>query len=59
MQIDFTISNRNLLGPHHCTDIHNCYGSNPFAWELSNDWVKDEKNGYRSSYELLKLCADG
>lgn len=43
VQIDFTISNRNLLGPHHCTDIHNRYGSNPFAWELSNDWVKDEK----------------
>lgn len=57
VQIDFTISNRNLLGPHHCTDINSRYGVSPYVWELTNEWVKDEKTGYRSSYELLKLCA--
>ena len=57
VQIDFVISNRNLLGPHHCVDINNRYGVYPALWELTNDWLKDEKTGYRSSYELLKLCA--
>lgn len=57
VQIDFVISNRNLLGPHHCTDVNSRYGVHPALWELTNEWLKDEKTGYRSSYELLKLCA--
>ncbi len=58
MRIAFTVSNRNLLGPHHYTDKSCRTSVGPYVWELTNDWVKDEKAGYRSSYELLKLCAD-
>ena len=58
IQIDFVISNRNLLGPHHLVDASSRHGVSPHSWELTNEWVKDEKTGYRESYELLKLCAD-
>ncbi len=57
VRIAFTISNRNLLGPHHYIDKSCRTSVGPYVWELTNDWVKDEKNGYRSDYELLKLCA--
>ena len=58
VQIDFVISNRNLLGPHHHIDKTARHAVSPYLWELTNEWVKDEKTGYRSSYELLKLFAD-
>ena len=57
IKIDFTISNRNLLGPHHYIDKSSRQSVGPYVWELTNDWVKDEKTGYRSSYEFIKLCA--
>ena len=57
IQIDFIISNRNLLGPHHLEDQSSRQGVNPRSWELTNEWLKDEKTGYRKSYELLKLGA--
>ena len=56
--VDYIISNRNLLGPHHYIDKSSRCSVGPYVWELTNDWVKDEKSGYRSSYEFLKLCAD-
>ena len=55
--VDYIISNRNLLGPHHYVDKSSRCSVGPYVWELTNDWVKDEKSGYRSSYEFLKLCA--
>lgn len=57
VQIDFVISNRNLLGPHHCVEKTSRISVAPYLWELTNEWQKDGKTGYRSSYELLKLCA--
>ena len=57
IQIDFIISNRNLLGPHHLEDQSSREGVNPRSWELTNEWLKNEKTGYRESYELLKLGA--
>jgi hypothetical protein len=58
ISVDYIISNRNLLGPHHYID-KSCRSSvGPYVWELTNDWVKDEKSGYRSSYEFIKLCAN-
>ncbi len=57
VRIAFTVSNRNLLGPHHYIDTSSRESLGPYAWELSNDWVKDERSGYRGNYEFLKLCA--
>ncbi len=57
VRIAFVISNRNLLGPHHYIDKSSRESVGPYVWELTRDWVKDEKTGYRSNYELLKLCA--
>ena len=57
IRVDYIISNRNLLGPHHYIDKSSRNAVGPYVWELTNAWVKDEKTGYRSSYELLKLCA--
>ena len=56
--VDYIISNRNLLGPHHYIDKSSRWSVGPYVWDLTNDWVMDEKSGYRSSYEFLKLCAD-
>jgi hypothetical protein len=58
IRIDYIISNRNLLGPHHYIDKFSRKSVGPYVWELTNAWVKDEKTGYRSSYELIKLCAN-
>lgn len=58
VRIEFTISNRNLLGPHHCVNGDSRFGVSPYNWELEDAWVQDEKTGYRANYELLKLCAD-
>ena len=58
IRVDYIISNRNLLGPHHYIEKSSRNSVGPYVWDLSNDWVKDEKTGYRSSYELLKLCTD-
>ncbi len=57
VRIAFMISNRNLLGPHHYTDKSSRESVGPYVWELTREWVKDEKAGYRSNYELIKLCA--
>ena len=56
--VDYIISNRNLLGPHHYIDKSSRNAVGPYVWELSNAWVKDEKTGYRSNYEFIKLCAN-
>ncbi len=57
VRIAFVISNRNLLGPHHYIDKSSRLSVGPYVWELTSDWVKDEKSGYRSNYEFLKLGA--
>ena len=54
IELDFLISNRNLLGPHH--DIFNENGSvSPASFEIPGLWTDGENPNYADRYNLLKL----
>ena len=57
VKIDFCISNRNLLGPHHFNGVWARYSLSPWTFELFDTWEDDKNPLYRESYEFLKLCA--
>lgn len=55
IDIEFVLSNRNLLGPHHLKDL-DCYKSvSPWSFELTNSWVDGKSNDYTDKYTLIKL----
>lgn len=54
VEVRFLISNRNLMGPHHCNDGKSD-GISPWKFELRNSWTEDKSPYYRESYELKKF----
>jgi len=55
IEVEFVLSNRNLLGPHHLNDIK-YYGSvSPWCFDLTNSWVDGKSDYYMDEYALLKL----
>lgn len=54
IEVNLLISNRNLMGPHHCNDGKND-GISPWKFELYNSWTADKSPYYRSAYELKKF----
>ncbi|MBQ8803087.1 MAG: hypothetical protein IJZ53_05610 [Tyzzerella sp.] len=54
VEVRFLISNRNLMGPHHCDDGKND-GISPWKFELHNSWTEDKSPYYRNAYELKKF----
>ena len=54
IELNFVISNRNLLGPHH--DLLNENGSvSPASFEIPGPWEDGENPNYADRYNLLKL----
>ena len=54
IELDFVISNRNLLGPHH--DLFNENGSvSPASFEIPGTWEDGKNPNYADRYNLLKL----
>lgn len=55
VEITFTISNRNLLGPHHnAKQMLNVFVS-PESFDLGNTWIEGESMLYDERYNLLLL----
>ncbi|MBQ3132781.1 MAG: helix-turn-helix domain-containing protein [Clostridia bacterium] len=55
VEIDFIISNRNLLGPHHNNTVLARHAVSPATWELGATWDDNRNPFYRENYEFLKL----
>ena len=55
IEVELIISNRNLLGPHHCkgTDEKNFVG--PHSFEMNGTWKDGKSPLYDNKYELLCL----
>ena len=60
LEIDFTIGNRNLLGPHHFCGEKENFTANPWRFQLTGSWRDGESEFYADRYNLWKLdCAVG
>ncbi|MDD2362635.1 MAG: glycosyl hydrolase [Oscillospiraceae bacterium] len=55
ISVDFVISNRNYLGPHHSTSVMDRMFVSPYSFELTNTWSDGESPLYSKRYEFLKL----
>ena len=55
VEVDFLMSNRNLLGPHHCANRGARYSVSPWSYELFGRWNDDKNECYDERYELTKL----
>lgn len=55
IEVEFVISNRNLLGPHHLTGSGCPKEVTPWCFELTNSWVDGCSDDYEDRYTLLKL----
>ena len=53
--VEFVISNRNLLGPHHLKDIKYYESVSPWCFDLTNSWIDGKSDDYMDEYALLKL----
>lgn len=55
VEIDFLMSNRNMLGPHHCANGFSRGSVSPWSFELFGEWQDDKCSWYDERYELTKL----
>lgn len=55
IEVEFVISNRNLLGPHHLAGSGCLFSVSPYCFELTNSWVDGKSDIYADRYALLKL----
>ena len=54
VEIQFIISNRNRLGPHHTTRDED-EGVGPWNFGVSSDWEEDQNKLYRPTYDLKRF----
>lgn len=54
IEVKFTVSNRNLYGPHHYGGFISD-GITPWTFELYNTWDEDESYMYRKDYSFKKF----
>ncbi|MCQ2449349.1 MAG: hypothetical protein MJ132_04075 [Clostridia bacterium] len=55
IKLDFVISNRNLMGPHHFNGTDARLFVGPYTFELSGSWNEGSSPLFAGRYELLKL----
>ena len=55
IEVEFVLSNRNLLGPHHLNNKDYYKSVSPWSFDLANSWVDGKSDYYMDSYSLLKL----
>ncbi len=54
ISIRFLISNRNLMGPHHC-NASNYNSVSPWSFEMLTRWEDDKSVDYHEGYDLIKF----
>jgi len=55
IEVEFVLSNRNLLGPHHLKDIKYYESVSPWCFDLTNSWVDGKSDDYMDEYAIFKL----
>lgn len=54
IRVQFFVSNRNLMGPHHFVDSK-YPGATPWMFELSNTWEENKSTYYHDHFDLKKF----
>ena len=55
IELELTVSNRNLFGPHHTADDEAPQYVGPFTFELPGSWKNGESDRYRSTYSFVDV----
>ncbi len=55
IEVEFVLSNRNLLGPHHLKGTGCPESVSPWSFELSSTWSNGRSGKFANRYALLKL----
>ncbi len=55
IEVEFVLSNRNLLGPHHLKGIKYYESVSPWCFDLTNSWVDGKSDDYMDEYAIFKL----
>lgn len=58
LKVKLINSNRNLLGPFHCSYDHEPYGVGPGTFDMYGSWVDGKSKQYRDSYSFAKFGID-
>jgi len=58
LKVKLINSNRNLLGPFHCSYDHEPYGVGPGTFDMYGSWVDSKSDQYRDSYSFAKFGID-
>ena len=53
--IELTVSNRNMLGPHHYLPCEEPVAVGPFVFELPNSWKNGKSLDYREDYSFVSV----
>lgn len=58
IELELIVSNRNLLGPHHCKADEDPVFVGPFTYVMSGTWKDGRSTSYRDSYSFVvaDLC---
>ncbi len=55
IEVEFVLSNRNMLGPHHFKGAGYNGSVSPWSFELTNSWVDGKSAEYMDKYSFFKL----
>ena len=55
IELELTVSNRNLFGPHHTADEEEPESVGPYTFELPGSWTDGKSDRYRASYALVSV----
>ena len=55
IELELTVSNRNLFGPHHTLEDEEPKSVGPYTFELPGTWQNGESDQYRASYAFVPV----
>ena len=55
IELELTVSNRNLFGPHHNGEYEEPESVGPYTFELPGTWQDGESDRYRASYAFVPV----
>lgn len=55
IELELTVSNRNLFGPHHTAEDEEPESVGPYTFELPGTWENGQSDGYRESYAFVSV----
>ena len=55
IELELTVSNRNLFGPHHNGEYEEPESVGPYTFELPGTWQDGESDQYRASYAFVPV----